>query len=125
MSCFNDDFVASGSLFDPTGFSPELYSSSASEETAITPSFSFSPFTTLEVLNALKVLDSTKAAGPDNLEPHFLKIAADFIALALTHIFNLSLSTNTIPHVWKSAYVVPLLKEGDPSNLNNYRPISK
>lgn len=43
----------------------------------------------------------------------------------LTHIFNLTLSNNEIPNIWKSAYVLPLLKGGDPSVVNNYRPISK
>lgn len=30
-----------------------------------------------------------------------------------------------IPKLWKSAFVLPLLKGGDPSLLDNYRPISK
>ena len=70
-------------------------------------------------------LDPKKPAGPDNVEPFFLKIAADCIAPPLTTLFNLSLSTNTIPKVWKSAYVLPLLKGGEATILNNYRPISK
>ncbi len=45
--------------------------------------------------------------------------------MPLTNIFNLCLNTNVIPSLWKSAFVVPLLKGGDPSILNNYRPISK
>ena len=31
---------------------------------------------------------------------------------------------NEIPSVWKSAFVLPLLKGGDPAILTNYRPIS-
>jgi len=60
-----------------------------------------------------------------SLEPYFLKLAADFIALPLAYLFNLSLETNEIPLIWKSAFVLPLLKGGDPTLLNNYRPISK
>ena len=88
-------------------------------------SFSFKPFTTEEVHKEIKNLDSKKAHGPDLLDPYFLKIAAEFIAEPLTHIFNLTLSTSTIPKVWKSAFVYPLFKGGDPTSLNNYRPISK
>lgn len=33
--------------------------------------------------------------------------------------------SNSIPNIWKAAYVLPLSKRGDPSELNNYRPISK
>lgn len=29
-----------------------------------------------------------------------------------------------IPSAWKSAFVLPLLKQGDPAILTNYRPIS-
>lgn len=54
----------------------------------------------------------------------FLKLAAEFVAAPLCHIFNLSLLINEIPKVWKSAFVIPLLKE-EPSIFNNYRPISK
>ncbi len=54
-----------------------------------------------------------------------MKVAAEIIAGPLVHIFNLSLEQNVVPDVWKSALVVPLLKGGDPTNLNNYRPISK
>ncbi len=43
----------------------------------------------------------------------------------LTYLFNLSLSANEIPSIWKAAYVRPLFKGGDPTVLNNYMPISK
>lgn len=70
-------------------------------------------------------LDTTKSAAPDHLEPYFLKLAADFIAQPLQYIFNLIIPTNRIPSIWKIAYVLLLLKGGDPTCLNNYRPISK
>jgi len=59
------------------------------------------------------------------LDPIFLKLAANHIPEPLTHIFNLSLSTNILPKHWKSAFFFSLLKGGDPSDVNNYRPISK
>jgi hypothetical protein len=70
-------------------------------------------------------IDTKKSAGPDNLDPYLLKIAADIITEPVAHIFNLSLLTNSIPGIWKSAYVLPLLKGGDPSDAKNYSPISK
>lgn len=71
------------------------------------------------------LLDSKKSVGPDSLDPYFLKLAADLIAEPLTSNFNLSLSTNKLPKVWISAFVLPLLKGGEPSIVNTYRPISK
>jgi hypothetical protein len=41
----------------------------------------------------------------------------------LTCIFNLILDVKEIPKLWKSAFVLPLLKGGDPSLLDNYRPM--
>lgn len=53
-----------------------------------------------------------------------MKLAADFVAVPLTYLFNLTVENEEIPRIWKSAFVIPLLKGGDPAILNNYRPIS-
>lgn len=42
----------------------------------------------------------------------------------LADLFNLSLSTCSVPHLWKCARVTHLFKGGDSSDVNNYRPIS-
>ena len=44
---------------------------------------------------------------------------------ALMHIFNLTLITGSIPTVWKTAFVSPLLECGSVDDLNNCCPISK
>lgn len=87
--------------------------------------FNFKPISVSEVHKALRDIDPKKSAGTDNLDPFLLKVAADIIAEPIAHIFNLSLLSNSIPKSWKAAYVLPLHKGGDPSELNNYRPISK
>lgn len=66
-----------------------------------------------DVQKALKGLAPEKPSGPDLIEPYFLKIAADCVAQPLTYLFNLTLESNTIPKIWKSAFVCPLLKGGD------------
>ena len=40
-----------------------------------------------------------KSAGPDNVSPMLLKLAADSLAQPLTRLFNLSLET--VPTDWK------------------------
>ena len=70
-------------------------------------------------------LDPWKSAGPDNLPPYFLRLAAHIIAQPVSNIFSLSIQSSVIPDVWKTAYMLPLLKGGDRTLLNNYRPISK
>ncbi len=73
------------------------------------------------VINALK---EDCGPGPDGLETKFIKLAAHVLIYPLADLFNLSLSTYTLPSMWKYARVTPILKGGDPHDLNNYRPIS-
>lgn len=72
-------FIATGSLFDTAASS--VYQGVVSQ-------FTLRPVTVTEEHETPRLLDSRQTAAPDNLEPHFLKIAADFIALPLTCIFN-------------------------------------
>ena len=51
------------------------------------------------------------------------KTAANLIVGPISNIFNLSLLSGSVPKSWKPAFVLPLLKSGDPSVLDNYRPI--
>lgn len=78
-----------------------------------------------QVHKLLSSLDCKKSGGSDKIEPIFVKVSADIIAEPIASIFNLSLFTNIIPPSWKSAMVMPLLIGGNPSDLNNYRPVSK
>ena len=132
LNYFNEHFISAGFLFE--SMCPNLKSCDPimqdNIDLPVLPEpidglFTFMPVSVSEVQTVLKQLDPKKSAGPDQLDPYFLKLAADFIAEPLSVIFNLSLVKNEIPNVWKSAFVLPLLKGGDPSNVNNYRPISK
>lgn len=121
LNCFNEHFVSVGSLFESTGVvavtpctDPPVFSGEP---------FNFVSFTVQQVHGALKALDHRKPPGPDLIEPYFLKKAADFVAEPL-NLFNLSIQNNEIPSVWKSAFVTPLFKGGDPAVLTNYRLIS-
>ena len=42
----------------------------------------------------------------------------------LLDFFNLLLSWNVVPSVWKLSQVVPVFKDGDPADPDRYRPIS-
>lgn len=121
LNHFNEYFIQSGSLFDTAC----PYTVTPCRDVPVSTSvFNLTPFLVADVQKALKGLAPEKPPGPDLIEPYFLKIAADCVAQPLTYLFNLTLESNTIPKIWKSAFVCPLLKGGDPSNLNNYRPIS-
>ena len=124
LNCFNKHFVSSGFLFEHTNSSTSHTPTPLDTESPSCSEFNLRPFSVHEVHEALLSLDPKKPAGPDNLGPYYLKLAADFIAEPLTCIYNLTLTTKEIPKIWKMAHVFPLLKGGEPSSLNNYRPIS-
>ena len=53
-----------------------------------------------------------------------LRECADLVASSLCAIFNRSIVSGVFPTEWKSTKVIPLSKQGERSDLNNYRPIS-
>ena len=46
------------------------------------------------------------------------------LAPILQLIFQRSLDTGKLPHIWKEANVSPIFKKGEKSDPSNYRPIS-
>ena len=63
---------------------------------------------TFEALCNVKV---RKATEPDNIPAWLLKNHAEVLAPPLTYIFDNSLSEGVVPTEWKTANVIPYLKE--------------
>ena len=72
----------------------------------------------------LRNLKRQRATEIDSLRPGLLKYCAMYIATPLCYIINLSISTSTIPTIWKNAKVSQVFKSGDSSEPGNYRSIS-
>ena len=77
-----------------------------------------------EVRYILKSLPISKAAGSNLMNNRLLKELAQRLALPLYDLFNSSLSSGSVQHIWKQASVTPIHKKNDPSDVSNYRPIS-
>ena len=69
-------------------------------------------------------LCQSKATGLDKISARLLLECSDIIADSLCLIFNCSIDTGIFPEEWKCAKVLPLFKQGDHWELNNYLPIS-
>ena len=82
------------------------------------------PTCPMEISNILSEMKPSFSAGFDQIPSKFLKICPDNILVALSHIFNLSISKGEFIDCFKIAKVCPVFKKGDPCNINNYRPIS-
>ena len=76
------------------------------------------------VLKQLKDLNASKAQGPDEIPPWFLKLAAEEISPYLTDIFQTSVDTGKVPTMWKEANITPVFKKGSRAEASNYRPVS-
>jgi len=78
-----------------------------------------------DVVAAVRQLPD-KQCATDPLPTRLLKENADILAPFLVELFNRSLLQGTVPSVFKSAYITPLLKKPDldPAETKSYRPIS-
>jgi hypothetical protein len=77
-----------------------------------------------EVKSILSCLPLGKASGPDDINNRVLRELANELSVPLTSLFNKSLNEGYFPSAWKEANVCAIFKKGDPSQANNYRPIS-
>ena len=64
-------------------------------------------------------VNPNKATGPDNIAPQVLKACAEQLAYIFCIIFNVCFSTNTVPTTWKTACIVPILKQPVISSMND------
>ena len=76
------------------------------------------------IIKNIKRMHNKKTACSDGLTQELLKQGAKILAAPLTSIFNRSISSGIFPDKWKEAYVTPVLKKGDKTIKENYRPVS-
>ena len=79
----------------------------------ITDSMFIQPVIESEVQTLIKQLNLS-SPGYDSISATVVKAAKDSFILPLTHVLNISLSTDVFPTEMKIARVIPLLKTGDP-----------
>src|SRR6188768_254182 len=81
--------------------------------------------TNMQTFEAIKNTKNKNSVGPDNLNIRHLKHLGPIAIQYLTDTLNLALNTNTIPHIWKLAKIIPIPKPNKDPNLGkSYRPIS-
>ena len=80
--------------------------------------------TSAQVRRQLRRLKTRKAAGPDGISPGLLRNCADQLCEVVTYIFNLSLSLESVPVLWKTSCLVPVSKVKQAKEPNHYRPVA-
>jgi hypothetical protein len=78
----------------------------------------------LDVCEAIKRLKPSKSVGLNDIAGFVIKGCSAVFIPILRHIFNLSLTQQHFPTVWKEAAIVPVFKRGNHAPASNYRPIS-
>ena len=77
-----------------------------------------------KIENILKELNEHKAPGPDNIPAALLKRFSGLFADILYNIYTKSYESGIVPDLMKTANVVQLLKSGEKTLPNNFRPVS-
>src|ERR1700733_5913516 len=76
-----------------------------------------------EILSLSSSINLSRSIGPDHLDPTIIKDNLINIINPLTDILNSSLETGIIPDKLKLATVIPIFKQGNREDIENYRPI--
>ena len=79
---------------------------------------------TAEVIKLAKEINISKSSAIGGISSRLLRDMILALPDQFTHIFNTSIEFNSFPDSWKIASVTPIPKEGNPLDVNNYRPIS-
>ena len=127
---FNDFFVSifekyrNANASGESVYSNEKLNTYIKDKLASETTFKIPTMSAAFVQKQLSALEIDKATGLDGLSAKFLRLSADIIAVPLTKILNLSITTGIFPDTFKKAKVTPCFKKGDKSDKTNYRPIS-
>ena len=127
---YSTDLMSKVELFNEffqSFFSKSSLDVNLSSPDVVNPYFLFNVTTSAsEVQGILGNLDNiiSKSPGVDKLQAQILKTFAYELSIPLAHLFNLSLKSDVMPTLWKSANIT-LVHKGDNRELvQNYRSIS-
>ena len=82
-------------------------------------------FTATELDQSLKKCKMKKAPGPDKVANDMLVQLSSYGKEYLLKLVNKTWKTGKLPEIWKTATVIPILKNGKPKeDPSSYRPIS-
>ena len=74
-------------------------------------------FSMADVSKTCKLVNPSKAAGPDGIPSRVLRACADQLVGVFTDIFNLSLCQSAVPTCFKMATIVPVPKKAKVTEL--------
>jgi hypothetical protein len=88
------------------------------------PNLNLKNTTPEHVKKVIRSLAPKLSCDVSGISTKMIKYIGDEISKPLSHIFNLSLSTGLFPTRFKQCRVIPIFKNGNRLECDNYRPIS-
>jgi Notch-like protein len=88
------------------------------------PKIKLKSLSTKEVENIIKSLKPKNSYGYDEISTKVLRMSSPFTSSPLTRICNSLISQRIFPDRLKYSEINTVFKNGDKSNISNYRPIS-
>lgn len=82
------------------------------------------PVTEEEISNIIIAVCRKKSSGNDEIPCCLIKDVAKYLLTVLTYLINISFENGHFPDQLKSAIVIPVHKNKDTTDMNNYRPIA-
>ena len=77
-----------------------------------------------QIIDIISAMDSKASVDASGVNMKMLKFIKYQIALPLSHLFTLSVTTGVFPAKLKTSKTIPIFKAGDRLSCDNYRPIS-
>jgi hypothetical protein len=73
---------------------------------------------------AIQKLKTYKSPGTDQIPAELIKTGGETLYSEIHRLICSIRNKEELPHLWKEFIIVPIYKEGDMTNCNNYRGIS-
>lgn len=93
----------------------------------LTEKESYSPmnyFSLKEVEKCFMNIKTKKSKGPDNIPGRVLKFCCQELTSIFCYIFNMSVNTGIVPNLWKVSNIVPIAKNKNALDVNDFRPVA-
>ena len=84
----------------------------------------FRSVTEQEILNIIKNISNSTSYDVNCFCPKFIKQFAEELSMPLTYLINFSFENGHFPELLKISKILPIFKQGDKLDPNNYRAIA-
>ena len=82
------------------------------------------PVNKATIIKHINNLKNTNTTGEDKITVKTLKSCHLSLLKPLKHIINTIFNTGIVPDCFKTTIIIPIFKNGDSTNMSNYRPIA-